>query len=87
MTVFRFKAVDAGGEVSEGQLEAASREAAVQRLQAQGYLPIRVEARPAPARDAAHGAHAGSGATTSPFSRWSCPRCSTPVCHWTGRWR
>ena len=44
MPVFQFKAVNAAGEVSQGQLEAASREAAVQRLQAQGHVPIRVEA-------------------------------------------
>ena len=43
MPMFRYKAVDASGEVNEGQLDADNREAAVQRLQAQGHVPIRVE--------------------------------------------
>jgi general secretion pathway protein F len=44
MALYRYKAVTLGGDVSEGSLEAANREEAVGRLQAQGQVPIRVDA-------------------------------------------
>jgi general secretion pathway protein F len=43
MARFRFKAATAGGEVLEGELEAPTRVAAVDRLRRKGHLPIRVE--------------------------------------------
>lgn len=45
MPRFSYKAVAADGEVVEGELEATSREAVVERLHAQGHVPIRAEER------------------------------------------
>ena len=43
MTRFLYKAVSPEGEVLEGEIEAASRQAVVDRLHAQGHVPIRAE--------------------------------------------
>jgi general secretion pathway protein F len=43
MPRFTYKAVSSEGEVIEGELEAASRQAAVERLHSQGHVPIRAE--------------------------------------------
>jgi len=43
MPRYSYKAVAADGEVIEGEIEAASREAVVERLHAQGHVPIRAE--------------------------------------------
>jgi general secretion pathway protein F len=43
MPRFLYKAVSPDGEVIEGELEAASQQAAVDRLHAQGHVPIRAE--------------------------------------------
>jgi general secretion pathway protein F len=40
MPVFRYRAVGGGGEVLEGEMEAASRGAVIDRLRNQGFLPI-----------------------------------------------
>ncbi len=45
MPRFAYKAVSSDGEVVEGKIEAASRQAAVDRLHAQGHVPIRAEER------------------------------------------
>jgi general secretion pathway protein F len=45
MPRFAYKAVDAGGRVIEGEMEAASRQAVVERLKADGHVPIRAETR------------------------------------------
>lgn len=45
MPRFTYKAVAADGEMVEGELEAASRDAVVERLHAQGHVPIRAEER------------------------------------------
>ena len=45
MPLFRYKALNARGEVLDGQMEAASDREVAQRLQEQGHLPM--EARPA----------------------------------------
>lgn len=52
MARYRYKAATPSGEVLEGEIEAASQEAVVRRLQAQGHVPIRAEevAGPAPPR-------------------------------------
>ena len=44
MAMFRYKAAGAAGEVETGELEARDEAAAVERLQALGFIPIRVEA-------------------------------------------
>jgi general secretion pathway protein F len=44
MARFRYKAVTSAGEVVHGTAEAATRQAAVERLREQGHTPIRVEA-------------------------------------------
>lgn len=49
MPRFSYKAVAADGEVVEGELEAANREAVVERLHALGHVPIRAEERRAAA--------------------------------------
>lgn len=43
MTLFSYKAADAGGNVVRGTLEAEAEKEAVARLQAMNYIPIRVE--------------------------------------------
>ena len=45
MALFHYKALNARGELLDGQMEAASNAEVVQRLQEQGHLPV--EARPA----------------------------------------
>lgn len=45
MTLYRYKALNARGEVLDGQMEAGSEHEVAQRLQEQGHLPV--EARPA----------------------------------------
>ena len=48
LPLYRYKAVDADGVALEGDMEARSQAAVVERLQAMGYIPIRVEeAQPA----------------------------------------
>ena len=43
MAIYRYKAATVGGEVLEGRMEAASQEAVIRQLQAQGHVPIRAE--------------------------------------------
>ncbi len=43
MPFYQYKAVTPGGEVQEGVLEASSGQAAVARIQAMGFIPIRAE--------------------------------------------
>jgi general secretion pathway protein F len=43
VALFEYKAVTLAGEVMEGVMDADSQPAAVARLQAQGYIPIRTE--------------------------------------------
>ena len=45
MPLFRFKPADATGEVVEGEMEAADREALVERLRGQGQITIRAQER------------------------------------------
>jgi len=58
MPVFRYKAVDAGGDVATGELEAANEGEIVDRLRDQGMMPMQVaraagdESAVAVARDA-----------------------------------
>ena len=42
MALFEYKAVNVGGEVSEGELEAADEASLVRQLQADGLIPVRV---------------------------------------------
>ena len=43
MALFAYKAVTAAGQVVEGEMEATSRNLVVERLRAQGHVPIRAE--------------------------------------------
>ena len=43
MALYRYKAANPEGEVLEGELEARDQAAAIERLQALGYIPIRAE--------------------------------------------
>ena len=45
MAVYHYKAANPEGEVTEGEMEAQSRDAVIERLQALGYVPIRAEER------------------------------------------
>jgi general secretion pathway protein F len=55
MALFRYKALSAAGETLDGQMEAASAEEVISRLQDQGHLPVE-------ARRAAEGGGEGLGA-------------------------
>ncbi len=57
MPLFRYKAVSAAGETQEGEMEGLAQAAVVERLQALGLIPIRVEEAAA----GAAGAHSGRG--------------------------
>lgn len=50
MPRFSYKAVAAGGEVLDGEITAESRDAAMQRIRAQGVVPVACEARKARGR-------------------------------------
>lgn len=43
MPVFNYKAITASGEISEGEMEAASEQAVIERLKEIGHLPVRAE--------------------------------------------
>ncbi|MGH2670991.1 MAG: type II secretion system F family protein, partial [bacterium] len=45
MAVYHYKAASPEGEVTEGEMEAQTRDAVIERLQALGYVPIRAEER------------------------------------------
>jgi general secretion pathway protein F len=67
MARYRYKAVDAGGEVATGELEAANEGEIVDRLRDQGLMPMQI----APAVGAAGGtqpSRAGARARTSLFT-------------------
>ena len=50
MPRFAYKAVDAAGRTIEGEMEATSRQAVVDRLKADGHVPIRADGRRGPGR-------------------------------------
>ncbi len=54
MPLFQYKAANISGDVVQGEMEAASQDAVIRHLQAQGHIPIRAEevARPGPAATA-----------------------------------
>ncbi len=43
MPVFKYKAANISGDVVQGEMEAASQDAVIRHLQAQGHIPIRAE--------------------------------------------
>ena len=43
MPVFQYKAANTSGDVVQGEMEAASQDAVVRHLQAQGHIPIRAQ--------------------------------------------
>jgi len=61
MPIYRYKAVDASGDVAIGELEAANESEIVERLRDQGMLPMQVD--PASARRAVARASSGAGAS------------------------
>ncbi len=50
MALYRYKALNARGELLDGQMEAAGREEVAARLQEQGHLPVEARRLPAVAR-------------------------------------
>ncbi len=66
MPFYRYKAVTPAGEVQEGVLEAASDAAAITRIQAMGFIPIRAEE--------AGGARAGAAPARASFLSLSLSR-------------
>jgi general secretion pathway protein F len=72
MAIFRYKAVNAAGDVAAGELEAANESAIVDLLRDQGLMPMHVEA--------SVGGRSRSGAAapgTGPRSGWFTPRTVT----------
>ena len=43
MPLYRYRAVDEAGEIVEGEMEASAREQVIERLRAQGQLPLKAE--------------------------------------------
>ena len=72
MAIFRYKAVNAAGDVAAGELEAANESAIVDLLRDQGLMPMQVEA--------SVGGRSRSGAASSgngPRRGWFTPRTVT----------
>jgi general secretion pathway protein F len=72
MALYRYKAVNAAGDVAAGELEAANESEIVDRLRDQGLMPMQVEA-------AVGGRPQAGAATTGPGPRsgWFTPRTVT----------
>ncbi len=68
MTRFSYKAVSANGDILEGELEAENRDAVVERLRAQGHLPIKAEAQKR------RSGRAGGGSLSGLFQRKTVSR-------------
>ena len=68
MTLFHYKALTPSGEVAEGEIEAASEQAAVARLRESGHLPISFE------ESVKSTASAGGGGLFSRYRRLSQPQ-------------
>jgi len=73
MPVFRYKAVNAAGDVATGELDAANEGEIVERLRDQGMLPMQVALGTGAAADAA----AGPRGPRAPRRRWFAPRSVT----------
>ena len=71
MAQFRYKAVNDAGETLQGQMEAASVEEVIGRLQDQGHTPL--EALPA---DGAGGARSLGGVCRQVHAPRLCCKCS-----------
>ncbi|HEY7943181.1 MAG TPA: type II secretion system F family protein [Casimicrobiaceae bacterium] len=66
MALYKYRAVNAAGDVAAGELEAANESEIVDRLRDQGLMPMRVEA--------AVGGKAAGTAPAAPRRRWFTPR-------------
>ncbi|MGH8849660.1 MAG: type II secretion system F family protein [Casimicrobiaceae bacterium] len=66
MALYKYRAVNAAGDVAAGELEAANESEIVDRLRDQGLMPMRVEA--------AVGVKAATTAGAVPRRRWFTPR-------------
>ena len=61
MPVFTYKAIGAGGAVTEGQLEAAGRQEAFRQMEGQGLRPVNLTEKKGAAAAASPGGPAGAG--------------------------
>jgi general secretion pathway protein F len=77
MPVFRYKAVNAAGDVAVGELEAANESEIVDRLRDQGMLPMQVAPAGARATPAAGGAPDAPRAGSAPRRRWFAAKTVT----------
>ena len=68
MALYRYKAVNASGDVAAGELEAANESEIVDRLRDQGLMPMQVVA------SVGGRAQAAAGAGSGPSSGWFTPR-------------
>ena len=66
MALYKYRAVNAAGDVAAGELEAANESEIVDRLRDQGLMPMRVEA--------AIGDRIAGAATPPKRRRWFAPR-------------
>ena len=74
MPIFRYKAVNAAGDVATGELDAANESEIVERLRDQGMLPMQVaRATGTPSRR-----RAGARAEPPPRRRWFASKHVTP---------
>jgi hypothetical protein len=98
MPIYRYKAVNAAGDVATGELDAANESEIVERLRDQGMLPMQVARATGPAAGpdsvrAGAPPRRGWFAATSvnAINCWRSPgssrRCSTPACRSTARSR
>jgi len=60
MSEFAWRAVEPSGRMARGQIEAANAEQAMQRLKAQGLVPLSVDAASGAATAAAPAAHSAA---------------------------
>jgi len=66
MALYKYKAVNAAGDVAAGELDAANESEIVDRLRDQGLMPMHVEA--------SAGVRASSGAPSGPRTGWFTPK-------------
>jgi general secretion pathway protein F len=66
MALYRYKAVNAAGDIAAGELDAANEAEIVDRLRDQGLMPMQVEA--------SSGARSQAGGQAEPRRRWFTPR-------------
>lgn len=78
MPRYRYKALDARGDLLEGQMDAASEGDVIARLQEQGHLPV--EAKPATGSRSRVAVGSSGGSARLPAPPWSSSHSSWQRC-------